>query len=91
MYPKRTDTLSKVASSGRSSALHTFFDVGDPRARARRAAMSSISGTRSSARRALRHRFRDAQTRLTRARGNVEMLMIGSDVETLDHRADRTN
>jgi hypothetical protein len=30
--------------------------------------------------------FRDAQTRLTPARGNVEMLLIVSDVETLDDR-----
>jgi hypothetical protein len=38
----------------------------------------------------LRRQSRDAQTRLTRARGNVEMLMIFSDVETLDNRcADR--
>src|SRR5207302_6058636 len=38
----------------------------------------------------LRRQSRDAQTRLTRARGNVEMLMIFSDVETVDHRcADR--
>ncbi len=33
---------------------------------------------------------RDAQTRLTRARGNVEMLLIVNDVQTLDDRcADR--
>jgi hypothetical protein len=39
----------------------------------------------------LRGQSRDAQTRLARARGNVEMLMIFSDIETLDdRRADRT-
>ena len=46
MYPKRTETLSKVASSnGRSSALHTFVSMlAIPCASARRAATSSISG-----------------------------------------------
>src|SRR5207249_2203727 len=39
----------------------------------------------------LRRQSRDAQTRLTRPSGNVEMLMIFSDAETLDHRcADRS-
>ena len=30
--------------------------------------------------------FRDGQIRLTRARGNVEMLLIVNDVQTLDDR-----
>ncbi len=49
MYPKRTETLSKVSSSnGRSSALHTFVSMlAIPRFLARLAAMSSISVTRS--------------------------------------------
>ena len=49
MYPKRTETLSNVASSnGRSSALHTFVSMlAIPCAPARRAATSSISATRS--------------------------------------------
>src|ERR1022692_3357561 len=49
MYPKRTETLSNVASlNGRSSALHTFVSIlAAPCALARRAAMSSISATRS--------------------------------------------
>src|SRR6266699_2137564 len=79
MYPKRTDTPSNVASlNGRSSALHTFVSIlASPCAVARRAAMSSISATRS--------------VSTTRPFGDSRaMLMIGSDVETLDHRrADR--
>ena len=49
MYPKRTETLSNVASSnGRSSALHTFVSMlAIPCALARRAATSSISAARS--------------------------------------------
>jgi hypothetical protein len=49
MYPKRTETLSNVASlNGRSSALHTFVSIlATPCALARRAATSSISATRS--------------------------------------------
>ena len=49
MYPNRTETLSKVASSnGRSSALHTCVStLAIPCARARRAATSSISAARS--------------------------------------------
>ena len=49
MYPKRTETLSKVASSNvRSSALHTVVSMLEiPCARARRWATSSISAARS--------------------------------------------
>ena len=89
MYPKRTETLSKVASSnGRSSALHTFVSMlAIPCALARRAATSSISGDEVGQHDAsLRRQPRDAQTRLTGARGDVEVLLILGDVETLDHR-----
>ncbi len=49
MYPKRTETLSNVASSnGKSSALHTCVSMlAIPCALARRAAMSTISATTS--------------------------------------------
>ena len=49
MYPNRTDTLSKDwSSNGRSSALHTSVStLVIPSASARRAAMASMSGTRS--------------------------------------------
>jgi hypothetical protein len=49
MYPKRTETLSNVAwLNAKSSALHTFVSIlATPCALARRAAMSSISATRS--------------------------------------------
>ena len=49
MYPKRTETLSNVASlNGRSSALHTFVSILTiPCALARPEAMSSISTARS--------------------------------------------
>jgi hypothetical protein len=49
MYPKRTETLSNEASlNGKSSALHTVVSIlASPCALARRAAMSSISATRS--------------------------------------------
>src|SRR6266571_1601688 len=79
MYPKRTETLSNVASlNGKSSALHTVVSIlVTPCALARRAAMSSISATRS--------------VSTTRPFGeSLAMLMVFSDVETLDNRcADR--
>ena len=60
-------------------------------ARARRAATSSISGDEVGEHdAAVRDSLRDAQAGLARAGGDVEVLLILSDVETLDHRgADR--
>src|ERR1019366_5621312 len=92
MYPKRTETLSNVASSnGRSCAAHLRFDIGDPlRPGSSRGYVQHLRYEVGQHDASLRRQSRDAQTRFTRACGNVEMLMIFSDVETFDNRcADR--
>ena len=94
MYPKRTETLSKVASSnGRSSALHTFVST------------LAIPCAAGPSRGDVQHLRREVgQHDASRAApslamlspgspvpdGDVEMLLVLGDVEPLDHRgADR--
>ena len=93
MYPNRTETLSNVASAnGRSSALHTLVSKlvipcalrssrRDVEHLGRKVGQDDVSPRREPG---------DGQPRLTGARGDVEMLLVVGDVETLDHRrADR--
>src|SRR5437879_6438137 len=89
MYPKRTETLSNVASRERQiiGAAHLRLDIDDPlRPRSSRRDVQHLRYEVGQHDASLRRQSRDAQTRLTRACGNVEMLLILSDVETLDHR-----
>ena len=93
MYPKRTETLSNVASlNGKSSALHTFVSIlATPCVRLVARQCPASPRRDRSARSVPSATVARCSDRLTRARGNVEMLLIFSDVETLDHRrADRT-
>ena len=69
-------------------AAHLGLDVGDPlRPGSSRGDLQHLRREVGQHDASLRRPSRDAQARLTRACGDVEMLMILSDVETLDHRA----
>src|SRR5664279_2541769 len=93
MYPKRTETLSKVASSKGQivGAAHPRLDIGHPLlVSPSRCNLQHLRYEVGQNDTSFRREPGDTQARLTCAGCDIEMLVICSDAETFDNRgADR--